>query len=168
MEVSKKYKWALGGLIVMVLLNAATLFTIWINKPDVRNWRNADDRDRNPAQHFMKERLDLTDAQSDSVESLRHAHFSEVRQNRDSLNKYRQAYLEFIMSDESGNKAKKDSLLNLITGQYHQIESAMYQHMAEMKEVLNSEQQQKFKKVLKNTVFRNQHDNREHRERMHR
>lgn len=166
MEVSKKYKWALTGLIVMILLNAATLFTIWINKPEIRNWRNTDGPDKNPAHHYMKERLDLTDAQADSIEQLRREHFMEVRAKRESLDTYRQAFIDIIISDENINDAKRDSLLNLITGQYHQIERAMYQHMTEMKDVLNKDQQLRFKQLLKSTLSKNQNDSREYRKRM--
>ena len=154
MDTSKKYKWALTGLIVMILLNAATLFTIWLNKPDVRPWRGAHHnyREHRSVQDVMKNRLGLTNIQSDSIQHLRKEHYREMRSYRDTLDTYRQAYLEFVMSNETDN-SQRDSLLTLITGQYREIERSMYRHMAEIKNVLDEEQRQKFESFLKTTFF---------------
>lgn len=156
METTKKYKWALTGLIVMILLNAATLITIWVNQPDGKDWRKHrnQEHDRGSIQEYMKEQLDITDQQAETIVELRREHYREIRSVRDSLDKQRRAYFKFVMSDDAGDQAKRDSVLNLLTGQYENIEGLLYSHMTEIKELLNEEQQAKFEKMMLNTFFK--------------
>jgi Spy/CpxP family protein refolding chaperone len=157
METHKKYKWALTGLIIMIILNAATLLTIWLNQPDGRDWRHHKDgdRDRTGIHQFMKKELGLSDTQVESMATMRRTHFQEMKNLRDDLESYRRAYFDFIMSSDTENEQKRDSLLSQLTTQYIEVEDALYIHMSEMKTVLNQEQQQKFKQLMKDTFLHN-------------
>jgi hypothetical protein len=162
MDIGKKYRWALTGLIIMIVLNAVTLFTIWINQSDHdrRNYRSSD-HDRGSMQEYMKEKIGLNDDQAESITDMRRGHYREIRTFRDSLEKNRRVYFEFIMSEEADNEQKRDSLRNLLTEQYENIEGLLYNHMTEVKELLNEEQQDKFEKLMLNMYFKDRNEARQ-------
>ncbi|MEX0724401.1 MAG: periplasmic heavy metal sensor [Gracilimonas sp.] len=162
MDIEKKYRWALTGLIVMILLNAATLITIWVNQPDNdRRSHRGSGHDRDSIQEYMKEKIGLTDEQAEAITEMRRGHYREIRTFRDSLEQNRRVYFEFIMSEEADNEQKRDSLRNLLTEQYENIEGLLYNHMTEVKELLNEEQQDKFEELMLNMYFKDRNEDRQ-------
>lgn len=160
MNIEKKYRWALTGLIIMILLNAATLITIWLNHPDGKDWRKHRnyERERGSIQEYMKKELGLTDQQAETIVELRRDHYREIRSFRDSLEQNRRAYFKFVMSEDAEDQAKRDSVLTLLTNQYENIEGLLYSHMTEVKELLDEEQQNKFEKLMLNTFFKDHNE----------
>lgn len=159
MNIEKKYRWALTGLIIMILLNAATLITVWLNHPDGKDWRNhrSYQHERGSMQEYMKEKLRLTDQQAESIVELRRGHYREIRSFRDSLEQNRRDYFRFVMSEDAGDQIKRDSVLTLLTRQYENIEELLYSHMTEVKEILDEKQQERFEELMLNTFFK-EHD----------
>ena len=156
MTTESKYKWALTGLIVMVLLNAVTLITLWTNRPDLPDMQmhREGERGRNAVHQFMQKELGLTTAQMDSIDSYRKSHFRKMEMMREELEQARRAYFDFVLGPEADNSQKRDSLLSDMTRQYVEMEEAFYTHMADMKNVLDSEQRQKFKRLMRDTMMR--------------
>ena len=167
MTIEKKYKWALTGFVVMLVLNLATLTTIWIGGTDTPDWdRQADgERGRTAVHKFMQKELGLSESQVESIAEMRKSHFREVRELRSKLEAQRHAYFEFIMGPDSGNLQKRDSILTELKERFAEIDNAFYVHMTEMKTVLNAEQQQKFKQLMKESML---HDHRGNGRRMQR
>jgi|GEM_PF-1115768 Spy/CpxP family protein refolding chaperone len=157
MDTQKKYRWALTGLLIMIALNVATLFTLWMNKPDGPNWRQhrMDEHGRTAVHQFMKNELGLSESQVDSMAALRRQHFREMDALRKELESSRRAYFDFMMGKDADQAPKRDSLMSRLANQYIEVEGALYNHMSEMKTVLNSDQQQKFKVLMKDTFLRN-------------
>lgn len=155
MKIETKFKWALTGFLVMVLLNAALLTTIWIKKSGNRDGRSFRDSDRNPnvIHRYMQRELQLSDDQTDSLSALRKSHFEEMRELRKGLNEDRRAYFNFIMSDEAANDQKRDSILTELSDQYNLIENMFYTHMTDMKEILNNDQQERFEQLMRETFM---------------
>ncbi len=170
MKIETKFKWALTGFLVMVLLNAALLTTIWIKKADNRDRRSFRDSDRNPnaIHRYMQRELQLTDAQTDSLSAIRKAHFQEMRELRKELNENRRAYFNFIMGDEAGNDQKRDSILTELTNQYNLIENMFYTHMTDMKEILKNDQQERFEQLMRETFLHDRKDGRDRKDFMNR
>ena len=156
METQKKYRWAVIGLIIMIVMNLAIIFTIWMNRPGTTDWRQhrMDERGRGAVHQFMKKELGLSDSQVSSMANTRRAHFKEMDSLRNELEQTRRIYFDFIMSGDADNTAKRDSLMNQLANQYIEVESALYSHMSEMREILNPNQQQKFKSLMKDTFLR--------------
>jgi Spy/CpxP family protein refolding chaperone len=157
MNVETKFKWALTGFLVMVLLNVSLLATIWINRAGAHEGKNIRDNDRNPSivNRYMQRELQLTAAQADSLSALRTSHFEDMRALRSELDERRRAYFDFIMSEEADNTQKRDSILTELTEQYSLIENMFYTHMAEIKGLLNSDQQEGFERLMRETFLRN-------------
>jgi|AntRauTorckE6833_2_1112554.scaffolds.fasta_scaffold00051_13 hypothetical protein len=162
MDIGKKYRWALTGLVIMILLNAAILITVWVNQSD-NDRRNhpGSGHERGSIQEYMKEKIGLNDEQAESITEMRRGHYREIRTFRDSLEKNRRVYFEFIMSEEADNQQKRDSLRNLLTEQYENIEGLLYNHMTEVKELLNEEQQDKFEELMLNMYFKDRNESRQ-------
>ncbi len=139
----------------MILLNLVILFTIWSHQTEGRNWRTDRDsnRGRNAVHQSMKKELGLTSAQQDSISAMRRRHFKESQALKGSLENKRRAYLELVMSDESQNFEKRDSLITELTQQYQKVEKSFYRHMSEMKSVLSADQLQKFKKLMNDSFM---------------
>lgn len=168
MDYQKKYRWAVTGLLVMILLNVVTLLTIWLNKPDYSEWIHNRDEDRghNGVHQFMQKELGLSSAQMDSIAALRRTHFRELRTMKRNLEQMRRNYFDMLMNPETEFDISRDSLVQNMAGQYIAIEKSMHRHMSEMKSVLNEDQQQKFERLMKNTLMKQGDRERERRNRM--
>lgn len=152
METSKKYKWALSGLIVMIVLNGIILTTLWLDHSDRRGWHKHrdNDRDRNSSEQFMKNELGLNDEQTETITSLRREHYKEVRSIKKELDQTRRYYLNYILMNEDHDPEMRDSLVNALTQGYAEIEESLYVHMQDIREVLNDEQAERFKQFMQN------------------
>lgn len=156
MEITKKYKWALGGLSIMILLNALILITLWVNRPgnhDRRGERGPEER-REALHRYMTRELDLTEDQRESMRQMRRAHFEEARELRRELDSTRKAYFEAMMSPDTDEGMQRDSLTAALTEQYIALEQSMFSHMAEMRSLLDSTQQDKFSRLMKEMMQR--------------
>lgn len=164
MNIEKKYRWALTGLIIMILINAVTLVSVWVYHPDGNDWRKYrnNDKERGSIQQYMKDQLGLTDEQADTIVKLRKDHYQEIRSFRDSLEKGRRAYIDFIMSEEARDQSKRDSILTILTDQYENIEGSLYNHMIEINDLLDREQQVRFQEMILNTYTKGHDKSRTH------
>jgi Spy/CpxP family protein refolding chaperone len=155
MNLSKKYKWALIGLAIMVVLNVAILFTLWINSSSygARMHDRLQNHDRSEMHQSMKNQLGLSEAQSQKIMEIRRSHYSEMRALRTQMDNYRKAYLDIAIVESEASPTQKDSLMNLLTKQYIKIEQSMFTHFTEMREILNPEQQETFKELMRNSFL---------------
>lgn len=167
MDLQKKYRWALIGLAVMVLLNAATLFTIWMNNPfyGPKMHDRQQNQNRSEMHQSMKNQLDLTNEQSQEIVDIRRNHYREMRTLRAEMDNYRKAYLDIAIGNNTESTAQKDSLMNLLTEQYMKIEQSMFSHFSEMREVLDEQQRETFKELMRNNFL---HQGGQHSERPNR
>lgn len=163
METAKKYKWALGGLAIMILLNALIIITLWVDRPGMherRAERGPGDR-REAVHNYMSRELNLSEDQIEQMARLRREHFDEMRSLRNSLENTRKAYFDLMMDAEGSDDIRKDSLHAQLTQQYITIEESMYAHMAQMKALLDPSQQEKFGDLMKDMFLRNQSEGRD-------
>jgi Spy/CpxP family protein refolding chaperone len=150
MELSKKYTWALSGLVIMVVLNAIILVSVWMDQNDGRDWHKnrENDRDRNSSQHFIKNELGLTEEQSEKMDALRREHFGEIRSIKRDLDNTRRSYLNYVLMNEKHDPEMRDSLVKSLTRGYAEIEESLYVHMQDIREILNDEQAERFKEFM--------------------
>lgn len=156
MNYEKKYKWALAGLIVMILLNAVTLTMFWMHTSENNDWREDRGRewDRGGIHQFMKKELGLNDSQADSLRMIRREHFREIRTFQNQLNTQRREYFDYRTSANQENSEKRDSMLTQLTRKYANLEDLFYDHMSEINTILDDEQQQKFEQLMKDTFLK--------------
>lgn len=165
MELSKKYTWALSGLVIMVVLNAIILGFIWMDQNDGRDWHKnrENDRNKNSAQQFMKSELGLTDEQSEKIDALRREHFGEIRSIKKELDNTRRSYLNYVLMNEEHDPEVRDSLVNSLTESYAEIEESLYVHMQDIREILDNEQAERFKEFMQEHAQHNEERKRRNR-----
>ncbi|SMO78686.1 Spy/CpxP family protein refolding chaperone [Gracilimonas mengyeensis] len=167
MEYQQKYRWAVTGLVVMILLNAITLGAIWFDRPDQILQEDVERPPRDHMQQFMKKELNLTDAQADTIRTIRGRHFREVRQLMGDLGETRNEYFEAMTNSGQGNSDIKDSLSNELTSRYLQVERMLYRHISEVGNVLDDDQKPRYKELMKETFIRGRHNGKREQRRGH-
>ncbi|MDX1617602.1 MAG: periplasmic heavy metal sensor [Balneolaceae bacterium] len=153
-ELSKKYRWALIGFIVMVLLNIGTLATIWIIRPPHRPAVGLEEQPRR-VQRFLERELDLTASQREAFRLLRQEHFRETQSIVKDLAASRRAYFDLLSQPDSAvDAALRDSLLHRIGSGHAQLEASTYRHFREMRNMLDRGQRQKLDRIIEQTIQR--------------
>jgi Spy/CpxP family protein refolding chaperone len=153
MDYEKKYKWTLAGLLIMVIINAVTLITIWNTQSKDTDWRENENvtkkefGDRNAANKYFKERLNLTDSQSDSIIALRRKHFGQMHQMREELETTRKNYFDSLIENKV-SQAELDSMVQEMAKKSGAIERLMSKHMLELNKKLNQQQQREFAQMM--------------------
>jgi len=158
MNYQRKYKWALTGFIIMVILNLGTLVTIWVIKPPHRAdlMHNRGER----MQHFITRELDLTDAQKEQFRSIRQRHIRETRSILEEMHHHRRAYFQLLKEfDRQGDSVRVDSLASLIARDQARLERSIYQHFSEIRSILNEDQKAKFEQLIDRIMRRMTGDN---------
>lgn len=138
------------GLIVMVLINIGTLFTIWYIFPPrhFRGFRDHD-RDRGRPQAYIERTLNFTDEQKQQFRKLRRSNIRETRRYVQNIRRHRGIYFNLLkQSNDTKNKARRDSLVQLLGQDHVKLEEAMYQHLADIKNICNDQQKQRFNQII--------------------
>lgn len=155
MDYERKYKWAIAGLIVMVLLNAITLGSLWLNEPDGESRADRNRPERDHMQQFMKKELNLTDAQTDSIRVLRRQQLQEAGDHMQQLSQTRGRYFDAVM--DNGTTAitpkQKEALTDSLSHQYLLLEQMLYRHITEVGRILTDEQRPKYEQLMKDTFI---------------
>lgn len=152
MDDSKKYRLALTGLIVLLLVNIVTIVSMWRihpPRPDVPG------KEDTKVQGFFQRELELSPEQIESYNVLREEQRQKTRQIHRNLNAHRRAYFTLIEQPDSlQNEAVRDSLARLMGNEYLELERVNFEHFSKMRKLLNKEQREKLKKVMNESLFR--------------
>lgn len=152
MEYSKKFRWAMAGLITMVILNIGTVATIWMILPPSRAVVPDDDPPRR-VQRFLERELDLTRQQLDDLRELRREHFQEIRLLTNEIRQSRNAYFDLLKTADSAvDSARRDSLANQIGRHHVRLEKANYDHFMKLRGLLSNEQKVQFDRIINQTI----------------
>lgn len=154
MEYAKKYRWALVGFIILLVVNIGTLATIWMMRPpqQLPAFANGEGQPRR-VQRFLERELNLNQQQRSEIRQLRQQHLSRMRSVREEIHRSRDAYLKLLQnSDSPTNKKRVDSLATLIGRAHAQLERANYEHFTQMRALLNSDQRARFDTLLEQSL----------------
>lgn len=154
MEYAKKYKWALSGFIIMVILNIALLATAWVVRYD-RHHTGSKGSVPFRMQRFMERELNFSEAQKQAFDELRKEHFRESRAIFNDIKKYRRALFDELQGGEANQaQARVDSLTTLIGNAQARLDAAIYEHFMEVRNMCNEEQKQKFDRIIQKVIQR--------------
>lgn len=156
MEYIKKYKWALGGFVVMVLLNIGLLVTIWMILPPPQLPGTGIDSDARPrVQRFLQRELNLDQQQRQQMRDLRQQHLKEMQPLMQQIREHRMQALQLVSSTgQPLYHQKMDSLAAQIGRLHSEIERHNYRHFQQIRTQLNEAQQKRFDTVIKQTLTR--------------
>jgi len=138
------------GLIVMIVINIGTLITIWYIFPP-RHFRGFRDRDRNwgRPQAYIERTLNFTDQQKQQFRKLRRNNIRETRRYVQDIRRHRGMYFNLLKQpDDSKHLTRRDSLEKLLGQDHVKLEQAMYQHLADIKNICNDQQKQRFNQII--------------------
>lgn len=137
MESSKKQRWTLTGLIVMVILNIGLVVSIWIMRPPIRpsfgppaSWEqelNLTPQQSAEFRRLIRERENTWQALRSDIRFRNSAYFTLLRQN-----------------DTTITPEELDSLVDNIQRRYLEVDNRMFEYFGRMRQVLDEEQQVRF------------------------
>lgn len=126
-------KWMVGIIVVLVLINVATLSSFWwMRKPHHPPHLEA----------FFKKELGLTDEQATQFKALQDAHKQKGHQLHDSVKLFRTALFEEALKGTE-NKVKVDSLVNEISRIEVVLNYNLINHFTDLGKLCNSDEQRK-------------------------
>jgi len=148
MDYFTKNKMLFWLVTLLVLLNAATLASLWHRKPPMlpaRSYKTPNSQD------IMKERLRLSDEQALRFEQIREEHFMRTRPLQEDMHKIRLDLLDAILAPEP-NQAKTQNLLTELGNKTSQFEENLYKHFQELKNACNESQAKELKFMLTDLI----------------
>src|SRR6185369_2986844 len=106
------------GVVVLLLLNAVTLFILFHMHVDQRD--HLKHEGEGPA-NFIIDRLRLDASQQKQFADLRHDHQDFARKHHDEERKLHDAYFDLLKTDNP-DKIKMDSIASLMASQHKELE----------------------------------------------
>lgn len=165
METKKKNKILIIALIILVVVNMATVASIWLMKPTAMKYKHKYKKENryksdksNREDRFIK-KLDLNERQAIEFKEEKKLHFQKISVYRDSIMTRKQLIVEEIFKENPDTnliKTYNDSIGILNT----KVEKLNYNHFIRIKEILNTKQQDKFKEIVQKASLRDKGKNR--------
>lgn len=145
MEYKTKYRWALTGFLVMLVLNIAVITGIWILRPGGGPpFREGQSQFR--VQRFIERELNLTEDQKNRFRELRRDHIRDTRTYFKDIRMARGELFEALSDDASD--ASVDSLTTVIGRKQQELEQAFYDHFSKLRSICDEEQKAKFDRII--------------------
>lgn len=154
MELIKQNKFLKIAVIILLLANLGTVATVWLTKPTPLKQKRKLTKEKTCKQndskkrHYIIEKLDLSDEQIDIYKKSKREHFKRMQLLKDSI------HLKKELIHEEMFKQTPDTLLikqlSDSIGQLNaKFEKHNYQHFLEIKNILDDNQRDKFKLLIK-------------------
>ncbi|HYW35784.1 MAG TPA: Spy/CpxP family protein refolding chaperone [Balneolaceae bacterium] len=153
MEDAKKYRLALTGFIIMVVLNVAILVSIWIMRPPQFHRRRPHGNRPFRVEHFMKNRLHLNKEQRKKFNQLRHQQIARSRPIIRDIRKKRGDLINLLKSDQI-DSARADSLIEGIGRDQIQLQHQIFNHFAQLRQLCTPSQKKKFNRLMQRVLHR--------------
>lgn len=142
-----KIKWLTGFVVLLIVVNVATLGTLWY-RPHPPHRQGG-----GPPPDMLREELNLTKDQEQQYDQLRRAH----RQKIDAIHKQSRELHDLFFeqlrtAQTSGGTA--DSLINLMAANSSENEKATFAHLMSVRKICSPEQQRHFDDVIADIMKR--------------
>jgi len=147
-------------ILILVLINVATLAFIWFNKPPVKAIAQGTEMQREKMHQFMGQRLGMNETQMNGLKKIQDEHFQEMLEIRGNIrNKKRLLYDE--MFEANVDEKEVQELISELGKLYEEQEEINYEHIKKIKAICTPQQAVEMKKMLQNILFyHNHHRNR--------
>lgn len=157
METKNKKRILIGVLIVLILMNLASLFTFTFNKyknrpPFKKEFENRDSsnmKQHDRVKYFVKKELNLSDDQFNEYSRLKDINLRNSGEMWDKLTKLRESTLLEITS-ENPDTANLIRLSDSIGFFHKKMQIEMNRHFLSVKKILKPEQIEKFNEMILN------------------
>ncbi len=149
MDYFTKNKMLFWCVIILVVLNVATLSSFWMKKTAAALPKHPDGQ--RDGQKIMVEKLQLSDQQAQEFEQIRNEHFMRTRRLQDDMHKIRLDLLEETFALEPDDLLI-DELLSELDDMQNQFEKNLFQHFQELKDACNEQQREELQFMLRNLI----------------
>ena len=149
MDIFKQKKILVFTIIVLVILNVASLLMLWTGKPD-RGWdrkRGHPFRDGDRIENLLKRELGFSDDQAKKYISLRKDHRKKTRQINHEVRELKRQMFDQAMQNDNQSTIS-DSLLILTQTKQAEIEKITFNHFLDLKEICEPDQLEGLKKLM--------------------
>jgi len=139
-----KTKFLTIGLVVLLLLNAVTLFILF--HMHLAQKQHADREGEGPA-NFIVEQLRLDANQQKQFAELRHQHQDFARKTHEEGKKLHDAYFELLKTDDP-DKTKVDSIASLMASHQKELELFTFDHFQKLRAICREDQKKLFDETI--------------------
>jgi len=145
---NKRFLWII--ILILLILNLASLATIWFNDwdnnvPRLREPRRFEQRD-----HFLKNKLNFSPNQQAKFDSLLTNHRSELEIKADEIRTLREELMSKMRSQDLS--AESEEIVRAIGERQSELEILNYNHFKEVMAICNDEQKQIFIETIRRAV----------------
>jgi Spy/CpxP family protein refolding chaperone len=143
MDNAVKVKWLMGFIVVLILINIATVTAVWMHpgRPDGPGGPGAPRRD------MLRQELNLSSEQEKQFGKLKSEHHDAVDPIRANDRKLHDAFFDLLKGGDE-HKAEVDSILTLMAAGRKTEDSLVFAHLTKVRKICTPEQQQKFDEVI--------------------
>ena len=149
MDFFTKNRLVFWCVVLLVLLNVATLASFWLRRPPLGP--PAGPGGRPAGQRIMEMRLHLTDEQARRFQQLRAEHFLRTRPLQEAMHKIRMDLLDEVFAAEP-NDARIQELTAEIGDEQCRFDRQLFRHFRELKDTCNAEQRTELKAMLADLI----------------
>jgi protein CpxP len=139
-----KTKFLTIGLVLLLLLNAVTLFILFHMHLSQRDHEKHEGE--GPA-NFIVEQLRLDANQQKQFADLRHQHQDFARKTHEEGKKLHDAYFELLKTDNP-DKTKADSIATLIAAHQKELELFTFDHFQKLRVICRDDQKKLFDETI--------------------
>lgn len=155
MDYFTKKRLAIWGVVLLVIMNLASLATVWYQQHHPPEFlRQPGPRLQDPAQQinqvnaFLRHELQLSDTQAQQFADMQRQHFNRVKAEHDAIRNLRQELFNQLSSSPP-DTVKVEKLATAIGDRHRELEILTFQHLIDLKKLCTAKQQQKL-----NSLFR--------------
>lgn len=131
------------AVVVLIIMNIATLSFLWFSKPNERHHRRM--RKEPDVERYLIHKLDLSKEQAKVFKTARKKHFEKTQSVLRSLHSDRQRLTQMLSDIDTTNR---DGLLNEISVKRMEVEKLNFIHLQTLRAVCTDEQKQKFDSII--------------------
>jgi hypothetical protein len=150
MDVFKQNRYLTFIIILLVVLNLATLAMVWLGRPQRSAPPNkpvVPEREQARMQQTLKDGLAFSDEQIERYMSLRQKYREEVRWLNDEIRRTKKQMFDEVLRDNPKPELS-DSLLALTQRKQAEIERLTFQYFLDLKKLCRRNQQDKLKLIV--------------------
>lgn len=138
----RKERMLWAAIIVLLLINTATLVTIFMNRA-----RSNGPGGPRKFDGLVVRTLQLNEEQERKFEQMKRAHHSQMTDLDESMRTPFESYFSLLL-EQTPDAAKKDSLEQVLTSIYRRKVAITFAHFAELKGICTPEQQKEFDRLI--------------------
>jgi protein CpxP len=146
MSTSLKNKWLVAGIILLLLLNIATIALLWTGKP-----KQMPPRQRGDAAEFIINEVGFDAAQQRQYHSLIDEHQKNSRALRDEIKIAKDKFFDQLSTSDSSDQGTKDASAEVMK-RIQQLDMTTFEHFKQVRAICRPDQQKKFDAIIHNAI----------------